>query len=108
MLDDDGDPCAMDRQSEEQDDRTCFSEDISHGVDDPTPQQSGDTSGDSQVLAPRSDELSMRAVTHLSSFQAPTIATSHEDTNSMSDMMEEPCEGCTTWIHGSTDPRGDI
>jgi hypothetical protein len=56
-----------------------FSVDISHGVDDPTPQQSGDTSGDSHMLAPRSDELPMRVMTHLSSFQAPTIATSHGD-----------------------------
>jgi hypothetical protein len=43
------------------------------------------------VLAPRYDELPMRDVTHLSSFQAPMIATSHEDINSMSEMMEEPC-----------------
>jgi hypothetical protein len=57
MLGEDGDPCVVDRQSEEQDDNTCISTDISHGVDDPTPQQSGDTSGDSHMLAPRDDEL---------------------------------------------------
>jgi hypothetical protein len=33
----------------------------------------------------------MVAVTHLSSFQTPMTTTSHEDTSSMSDMMEEPC-----------------
>jgi hypothetical protein len=91
MLGEDGDPCVMDRQSEEQDDRTYISADLSHGVDDPTPQQSGDTSGGLHLLTPRSDELPMRGVTHLSSFQAPMIATSHEDTSSMSNMMEELC-----------------
>jgi hypothetical protein len=105
-LEDDGDPCVVDRQSEEQwdrqDDNTCISADISHGVDDPTPQQSGDTSGDSHVLAPRSDQLPMRTVTPLSPFQAPTIATSHEDTSSMSDMMEEPCVRDAP--HGRVDP----
>jgi hypothetical protein len=103
MLGEDGDPCVVDRQSEEQDDNTCISADISHSVDDPTPQQSRDTSGDSHVLAPRSDELPMRVVTHLSPFQAPMIATSHEDTSSMSDMMEEPCVRDTR--HGHMDPQ---
>jgi hypothetical protein len=54
------------------------------------------------VLAPRSDEIPMRAVTPLSPFQAPTIDTSHEDTNSMSDMMEEPC--VRDAHHGHVDP----
>jgi hypothetical protein len=93
----------VDRQSEEQDDITCISTDISHGVDDPTPQQSGHTSGGLHVLSPRDDELPMRDVTHLSSFQAPTIATSHEDTSSMSDMMEEPC--VRDAHHGHVDPQ---
>jgi hypothetical protein len=44
----------------------------------------------------------MRAVTHLSSFQTPTIATSHEDISGMSDMMEEPC--VRDAHHGHVDP----
>jgi hypothetical protein len=89
MLEEDSDPCALEEQWDGQDDSTDISKNISHGVDDPTPHHSGDTSGDSNMLAPRSDELPMRVVTHLSSFQAPTIATSHEDSSGMSDMMEE-------------------
>jgi hypothetical protein len=46
----------------------CVSAVISHIVDDLTPQQSGDTSGDSHVLAPRPDKLPMMTMTHLSSF----------------------------------------
>jgi hypothetical protein len=44
----------------------------------------------------------MRVVTHLSPFQAPTIATSHEDTSSMSDMVEEPCGHIDPQIHEET------
>jgi hypothetical protein len=62
MLEEDSDPCAVDRQSSGQDDSTSTSADISHIIDDLTPQQSGDTSEDSHVLAPGSDELLMRAV----------------------------------------------
>jgi hypothetical protein len=43
------------------------------------------------VLAPRLDELPMMTVTHLSSFQTPMIATTHEDTSGILDMMEESC-----------------
>jgi hypothetical protein len=43
------------------------------------------------VLAPRDDELPMMVVTHMSSFQTPLIATSHEEVSGMSDMIEEPC-----------------
>jgi hypothetical protein len=61
----------VDRQSEEQwvgqDDSTYASTVISHIVDDLTPQQSGDTSEDSHVLAPIDDHLPRVAVTHLSS-----------------------------------------
>jgi hypothetical protein len=57
------------RQWDGQDDSTYASADISHTVDDLTPQQSGDTSEDSHVLAPRDDELPMVVVTHLSSFR---------------------------------------
>jgi hypothetical protein len=74
-----------------QDDSTCASVAISHSVDDLTLQQSGDTSGDSHVLAPRLDELPMMTVTHLSSFQTPMIATTHEDISGILDMMEELC-----------------
>jgi hypothetical protein len=102
MIGEDGDPCVEDRQSEEHEGNIGVSTDISHGVDDSTPQQSDDTSMDLHVLAPRSDELPMRAVTHLSSFQAPTIATTHEDTSSMLDMMEEPCVRDAP--HGHVDP----
>jgi hypothetical protein len=43
------------------------------------------------MLAPKPDELPMMTVTHLSSFQTPMIATTHEDISGISDMMEEPC-----------------
>jgi hypothetical protein len=59
---------------------------ISHTIDDPTPQQSGDTSEDSHVLAPTDDQLPMVVVTHLPSFQIPMIATTYEDSSS----IEEP------------------
>jgi hypothetical protein len=55
------------------------------------------------VLAPTDDQLPMVAVTHLSSFQTPMTATSHEDTSSMSDMMEEPCVRDAR--HGHMDPQ---
>jgi hypothetical protein len=38
MLEEDGNPCVVDRQSGQRDDNTCISADISHSVDDPTPQ----------------------------------------------------------------------
>jgi hypothetical protein len=37
------------------------------------------------------DELSMMTVTHFSSSQIPMIATTREDINSISDLVEEPC-----------------
>jgi hypothetical protein len=43
------------------------------------------------VLAPKDDELTMMAVTHMSSFQTPLIAMSHEEVSGMSDRVEEPC-----------------
>jgi hypothetical protein len=73
------------------DDRTSVSVDISHTIDEITPQQSGDTSEDSHVLAPRDDELPMMAMTPMPSFQTPLIATSHEDVSVMSYMIEDPC-----------------
>jgi hypothetical protein len=90
-LEEDSDPCIVDRQLDGHYDSTSASTDISHTVDDLTPQQSGDTSEDSHVLAPRSDELPMRAVTYMSSSQTPMTTTSHEDISGMSDMMDEPC-----------------
>jgi hypothetical protein len=103
-LEEDSDPCALEEQLDGQDDSTCVSAVISHTVDDLTPQQSGDTSEDSHVLAPRDDELPMMTMTHLSSFQTPMIATSHEDSSGMSDMMEEPYVRDAhqdMWIHRS-------
>jgi hypothetical protein len=55
------------------------------------------------MLAPRDDELPMRAVTHLSSFHPPVIATSHEGISGMSNMMNEPCVGDAH--HGHVDPK---
>jgi hypothetical protein len=91
MLEEDDDPCIVDRQSRGPDDSTSTSAGISHTIDDLTPQQSGDTSKESHVLAPRDDVLPMMVVTHLSSVQTPLIATSHEEVSDMSDMIEEPC-----------------
>jgi hypothetical protein len=36
------------------------------------------------------DELPMMTMTHLSSFQTPMIATTHEDISGIYDMVEEP------------------
>jgi hypothetical protein len=102
-LEEDSDPCALEEQWDGHDDNTCISADISDGVDDPTPQQSGDTSGDSHVLAPRDDEPPMLVVTHLLSCQKPMIATSHEDISGIPDMMEEPC--VRDAHHGHVDPQ---
>jgi hypothetical protein len=90
-LEEDSDPCALEGQWDGQDDNTCASTIISHSVNDLTLQQSGDTSGDSHVLAPRPDELPMMTMTPLSSFQTPMIATTHEDINGILYMMEKPC-----------------
>jgi hypothetical protein len=54
------------------------------------------------MLAPNDDEFPMMTVTHLSTFQTPMIATSHEDISGMSDMMEEPCVRDVD--HGHVDP----
>jgi hypothetical protein len=102
-LEEDSDPCVLNGQLDGHDDSTCASTVISHSVDDLTLQQSGDTSGDSHVLAPRPDELPMMTVTHLSSFQTPMIATTHEDISGISDMMEEPC--VRDAHHGHMDPQ---
>jgi hypothetical protein len=91
MLGEDSNPCTLEGQLDGQDDSTYTLAAISHSVDDLTPQQSGDTSGDSHVLAPRPDELPMRTVTHLSSVQTPMIATTYEDISGILDMMEGSC-----------------
>ena len=54
------------------------------------------------MLALRDDELPMRVVTHLSPFQKPMIATSHEDISGMSDVMDEPIVRVSH--HGHVDP----
>jgi hypothetical protein len=80
----------VDRQLDGQDDSTSVSADMSHTIDDLMPQQSGDTSEDSHMLAPRDDELPMGVMTHLSPVQTPLIATSHEEISDTLDMMDEP------------------
>jgi hypothetical protein len=72
---------------------------ISHTVDDLTPQQNGDTSEDSHVLAPTDDQLPVVTVTHLSSFQTPMTTTSYEDSSS----IEEPY--VRDAHHGHVDPQ---
>jgi hypothetical protein len=102
-LEEDDDPCIVDRQSGGPDDSTSTSTSISHGVDDLMPQQSGDTSEDSHMLAPIDDQPLIVVVTHLSSFQTSMIATSQEDISGMSGMVEEP------WVrdahHKHVDPQ---
>jgi hypothetical protein len=93
----------VDRQLDGQDDSTSVSADMSHTIDDLTPQQSGDTSEESHVLAPRDDELPMGAVTHLSPVQTPMIATSHEEISGTSGMMDEP--SVRDAHHGQVDPQ---
>jgi hypothetical protein len=107
------DSCASEGQLVGHDDSICSS--TSGHVEDSTLRHSSDTCGDSHVLALRydesrrsddlplgvdmavrescmeEDELSMMTVTHLSSFQTPMIATTHEDINGIYDMVEEPC-----------------
>jgi hypothetical protein len=92
----------VDRPLDGQDDSTSASTDRSHTIDDLTPRQSSDTSEDAHVLAPRSDELPMRTVTHLSPFQTPMIATSHEEISGTSDVMDEPIVRVAH--HGHVDP----
>jgi hypothetical protein len=103
MLEEDDDPCVVDGQLDGQDDGTGVSADISHTIDVFTSQQSGDTSEESHVLAPRDDELPMGAMIHLSPVQTPMIAMSHEEISGMSAMMDEP----SVWDahHGQVDPQ---
>jgi hypothetical protein len=102
-LEEDDDPCVVDRQLDGQDDGTSVSTDISHTIDDLTPQQRGDTSEESHVLAPRDDELPMGVVTHLTPVQTPMIATSHEEISGTSGMMDEP--SVRDAHHGQVDPQ---
>jgi hypothetical protein len=43
------------------------------------------------MFTPTSDQPPMGVVTHLSSFQTPMIATSHEKVSGMLDRVKEPC-----------------
>jgi hypothetical protein len=101
-LEEDDDPCVVDRQLDRQDDSTSVSADISHTIDVFTSQQSGDTSEESHVLASRDDELPMGAVTPLSPVQTPMIATSHEEISGTSGMMDKP--SVRDAHHGQVDP----
>jgi hypothetical protein len=76
---------------------------MSHTIDDLTPQQSGDTSKESHVLAPRDDELPMGAMTHMTPVQTPMIATSDEEISGTSAMMDEP--SVRDAHHGQVDPQ---
>jgi hypothetical protein len=102
-LEEDDDPCVADRQLDGQDNSISVSSDLSHTIDDLTPQQSGDTSEDSHVLAPRDDELPKGAMTHLSPIQTSMIATSHEEISGMSGMMDET--SVRDAHHGHIDPQ---
>jgi hypothetical protein len=102
-LEEEDDPCVVDRQLDGQDDGTSISVDMSHTIDDLTPQQSDDTSEESHVLAPRDDELPMGGVTHLSPVQTPMIAMSHEEISGTSGMMDEP--SVRDAHHGQIDPQ---
>jgi hypothetical protein len=55
------------------------------------------------VLSPRVDEHPMMIVTHLSPFQTPMIATSHEEINGTSDVMDEL--KVRVAHHGHVDPQ---
>jgi hypothetical protein len=103
MLEEDDDPCVVDRRLDGQDDSINVSADMSHTLDDLTPQQSSDTSEESYVLSPRDDELLMEAVTHLSPIQTPMIATSHEEISGMTGMMDEL--SVRDAHHGKVDPQ---
>jgi hypothetical protein len=102
-LEEDDDPCVVDRQLDGHDDSPSVSADMSHTIDDLTPQQIDDTSEESHVLAPRDDELPMGAVTHLSPVQTPMIATSHEEISGTSSMMDEL--SVRDAHHGQVDPQ---
>jgi hypothetical protein len=78
MLEEDDDACVAHRPLDGYNDSISVSANLSHTIDNLTPQQSGETSEDSHVLAPRDDELSKGSMTHLSPAQTSIIATSHE------------------------------
>jgi hypothetical protein len=103
MLEEDDDPCVADRQLDGQDDSISVSAELSHTIDDLTPQQSGDTSEDSHVLSPRDDELPEGVLTHLSPIHTSMIATSHEEISGTSSMMDEP--SVRDAHHGQIDPQ---
>jgi hypothetical protein len=101
-LGEDSDHCGLEGQLDGHDDNAYALAVISHSVDDLILQHSGDTGKDSHLLAPRHDELSMMTMTHLSSFQTPMIATTHEDISGIYDMVES----CMRDAHqGHMDPQ---
>jgi hypothetical protein len=103
MREEEDDPYVVDRQLDGHDDSPSVSADTSHTIDDLRPQQRGDTSEESHVLAPRDDELPMGAVTHLTLVQTPMIATSHEEISGMTGMMDELSVGDAN--HRQVDPQ---
>jgi hypothetical protein len=93
----------VDKQLDGQDDSPSVSADTSHTIDDLTPQQSGDTSEESHVLAPRDDGLPMGAMTHLTPIQTPMIAMLDEEISGTSGIMDEP--SVRDEHHGQVDPQ---
>jgi hypothetical protein len=93
----------VDRKLDGHDDSPSVSADMSHTIDDLTPQQSGDPSEESHVLAPRYDELPMGAVTHLTPIQTPMIATSDQEISGTPGMIDEP--SVRDAHHGQVDPQ---
>jgi hypothetical protein len=111
------DSCTFEGQLDGQDDSTCPSSSSSGNVEDSILHHSGDTCEASYVLAlihdeirrlndlpmgvymasrkscMEDDEFPMRSEPHFSSSQSPMLATTHEDINSIPDMVEEPCVG---------------
>jgi hypothetical protein len=102
-LEEDDEPCVADRQLDGEDGSISVSTDLAHTIDDLTPQQSGDTSEDSHMLAPRDDELPMGVVAHLSPVQTTMIATSHEEISGTIGMMDEL--SVRDAHHGQVDPQ---
>jgi hypothetical protein len=103
MLEEDDDPCVVDRQLDGQDDSISVSVDMSHNLDDLTPQQSSDTSEESHVLAPRNDKLPLGAMAHLSHVQTLMTETSHEEISGTTGMMDDL--SVRDAHHGQVDPQ---
>jgi hypothetical protein len=111
------DSCTFEGQLDGQDDSACPSSSPSGNVEDSILHHSGDTCEASYVLALRHDEIRrlddlpmgvdmaskkscmeddefpMRSEPHFSSSQSPMLATTHEDINSIPNMVKEACVG---------------